>query len=106
MRLDLMGGVCKNLVILGADMSSHISKTFAVDNIKKTGLHAYVSSIDYDLFIYLFFIYWLIRIKCTIKCTKNVSLNIEADDILDIRKYLMKKNTISSKVCNFLKKYH
>ena len=57
MRLDLMGGVCKNLVILGADMSSHISKDFAIDNVKKTVLHAYDSSVDYDLFIYLFFIY-------------------------------------------------
>ena len=63
MRLDLMGGVYKNLVILGADMSSHISKDFAIDNVKKTVLHAYDSSIDYDLFIYLFFIYWLIRNK-------------------------------------------
>ena len=46
----------------------NFSKDFSADNMKKTELNAYVydSSVDYDA--------------------------IAADDILDIRKYLMKKN--------------
>ena len=45
----------------------NISKDWSVDNMKKTGLHGYVYdfSVDYDA--------------------------TEVDDILDIRKYLMKK---------------
>ena len=48
----------------------NISKDFSVDNIKKTGLNGYVYdfSVDYDA--------------------------IAVDDILDIHKYLMKKNNI------------
>ena len=48
----------------------NISKDFSVDNIKKTGLNGYVYdfSVNYDV--------------------------ISADDILDIHKYLMKKNII------------
>ena len=47
-----------------------ISKDFSVDNMKKTGFYGYVYdfSVDYDA--------------------------IEIDDILDIHKYLMKKNGI------------
>ena len=47
-----------------------ISKDFAVDNMKKTGLNGYIYdfSVDYDA--------------------------IAVDDILDIHKYLMKKNNI------------
>ena len=47
-----------------------ISKDWSVDNMKKTGLNGYVydSSVDYDA--------------------------IAFDDILDIHKYLMKKNNI------------
>ena len=46
-------------------------KDWAVDNMKKIGLHGYVYnfSVDYDV--------------------------IAADDILDIHKYLMKKNKIA-----------
>ena len=48
----------------------NISKDFSVDNMKKTGLNGYVYdfSVDYDA--------------------------IAVDDILDIHKYLMKKNGI------------
>ena len=48
----------------------NISKEFSVDNMKKTGLngHVYDFSLDYDA--------------------------IPVDDILDIHKYLMKKNYI------------
>ena len=48
----------------------NVSKDFSVDNMKKTGLNGYVYdfSVDYDV--------------------------IAADDILDIHKYLMKKNDI------------
>ena len=48
----------------------NISKVFSVDNMKKTGLNGYVYdfSVDYDV--------------------------IAVDDILDFRKYLMKKNGI------------
>ena len=48
----------------------NISKDFSVDNMKKTGLNGYVYdfSVDYD--------------------------DIAVDDILDIHKYLMKKNNI------------
>ena len=48
----------------------NISKDFSVDNMKKTGLNGYVYdfSVDYDV--------------------------IAVDDILDIHKYLMKKNDI------------
>ena len=47
-----------------------ISKDFSIDNLKKTGLNGYVYdfSVDYDA--------------------------IAVDDILDIHKYLMKKNNI------------
>ena len=49
----------------------NILKDWAVDNMKKIGLHGYVYnfSVDYDV--------------------------IAADDILDIHKYLMKKNKIA-----------
>ena len=48
----------------------NISKEFSVDNMKKTGLNGYVYdfSVDYDA--------------------------IAVDDILDIHKYLMEKNSI------------
>ena len=51
-------------------MSRKISKDWSVDNIKKTGLNGYVYdfSVDYDA--------------------------ITDDDILGVRKYLMKKNCI------------
>ena len=51
-----------------------ISKDFSVDNMKKTGLNGYVYgfSVDYD--------------------------DIAVDDILDIHKYLMKKNSIIQNV--------
>ena len=54
-------------------------KTFPVDNMKKTGLNGYVYdfSVDYD--------------------------TIAVDDILDIHKYLMKKNDIK-KMFRFIKK--
>ena len=50
--------------------AGNISKDFSIDNMKKTGLSGYVYdfSVDYDA--------------------------IAVDDILDIHKYLMKKNDI------------
>ena len=52
----------------------NISKDLAVDNMKKTGLNKYVydASVDYDF--------------------------ISVDDILDIHKYLMKKNELVQNV--------
>ena len=56
----------------------NISKVWSVDNMKKTGLNGYVDdfSVDYDA--------------------------IAADDMLDIHKYLMKKN-IQYKMFGFAK---
>ena len=58
-----------------------ISKDWSVDNMKKTGFNGYVYnfSVDYDA--------------------------IAVDDILDIHKYLMKKNNIVQKCLDLLKKY-
>ena len=52
----------------------NISKDFSVDNMKKTGFYRYVYefSVDYDF--------------------------VAADDILDIHKYLMKKNNLMKNV--------
>ena len=58
----------------------NISKDWSVDNMKKTGLNGnvYDFSVDYDY--------------------------IAADDILEIRKYLMKKNNVIQKCLCLLKK--
>ena len=57
----------------------NVSKDFSVDNMEKTGLNGYVYdfSVDYDV--------------------------IAVDDILDIHKYLMKKNGIIYKCFDLLK---
>ena len=60
----------KDSEILAHLLCLHISKDWSVDNMKKTGLNCYVFSfsVDYD--------------------------PIAVDDILDIHKYLMKKNNM------------
>ena len=57
----------------------NVSKDFSVDNMEKAGLNGYVYdfSVDYDV--------------------------IAVDDILDIHKYLMKKNDIIYKCLDLLK---
>ena len=57
----------------------NVSKDFSVDNMEKAGLNRYVYdfSVDYDV--------------------------IAVDDILDIHKYLMKKNDIIYKCLDLLK---
>ena len=61
-------------------MSREISKEWSIDNMKKTGFNGYVYdfSVDYDA--------------------------IAVDDILDIHKYLMKKNNMILKRLGLLKK--
>ena len=61
-------------------MSRKISKEWSIDNMKKTGFNGYVYdfSVDYDA--------------------------IAVDDILDIHKYLMKKNNMILKRLGLLKK--
>ena len=61
-------------------MSRKISKEWLIDNMKKTGFNGYVYdfSVDYDA--------------------------IAVDDILDIHKYLMKKNNMILKRLGLLKK--
>ena len=58
----------------------NISKNWSIDNMKKTGLHSYVYdfNVDYDA--------------------------TDVDDILDIHKYLMKKNDSIIKCLSLLKK--
>ena len=59
----------------------NISKDWSVDNMKKTGLKGYVYdfSVDYD--------------------------SIVVSDILDLHKYLMKKNYIVKNVCTYWKDF-
>ena len=61
-------------------MSRKISKEWSIDNMKKTGFNGYVYDfkVDYDA--------------------------IAVDDILDIHKYLMKKNNMILKRLGLLKK--
>ena len=61
-------------------MSRKISKEWSIDNMRKTGFNGYVYdfSVDYDA--------------------------IAVDDILDIHKYLMKKNNMILKRLGLLKK--
>ena len=61
-------------------MSRKISKAWSIDNMKKTGFNGYVYDfgVDYDA--------------------------IAVDDILDIHKYLMKKNNMIAKRLGLLKK--
>ena len=61
-------------------MSREISKEWSIDNMKKTGFNGYVYDfgVDYDA--------------------------IAVDDILDIYKYLMKKNNMILKCLGLLKK--
>ena len=61
-------------------MSRKISKEWSIDNMKKTGFNGYVYDfgVDYDA--------------------------IAVDDILDIYKYLMKKNNMILKRLGLLKK--
>ena len=61
----------------------NVSKNFSADNLEKTGLYGYIydCSVDYD------------RIFLIEKKKKNYD-SIDVANILDIHKYLMKKNNM------------